>query len=133
MNTTSGNKKHVYISDLHFEHKLWLNELTFYNNEVDGFENRLAEVSSRNTIMEAKAGIEQYQNQFIRQKEVIDELKHEINEHEHKLSQHAQEHPVAIDHQYFGDHTDLRSRMQTFRELFNELKDNYFRYLVKWM
>jgi hypothetical protein len=45
---------------------------------------------------------------LIRQKEVLDELRHDIKIHEHNLASFAEEHPIAVDHVYFTDHLDFR-------------------------
>ncbi len=131
MSTTK--QKPIYLSDLHFEHKAWVNELTFHKEEVDTFENRIAEVAKRNTQDEMRAKLESFQNRFIREKEVIDILLHDVNQHEHGLAAYAEEHPVAIDHKHFDDHAELRDRMDTFRKLFTELKKEFYRFVAKWM
>ena len=43
------DKKPVYISDLHFEHRLWLSELAFWQDEIGTFKHRLEEVVTRIT------------------------------------------------------------------------------------
>lgn len=123
----------VYIKDLHFEHKLWLNELKFHNDELEIFEHRLDELVKRYTSEKVLTRLEQFQNKFIHQKEVIHELKHKVKAHEKQLVQYAEEHPVAIDHHYFKDHTSLREDMQQYRKIFTELKEGFFRYLAEWM
>jgi len=40
-------KDTIYISDLHFEHKLWLCELPFYKDELMTYKHRLEEISVR--------------------------------------------------------------------------------------
>ena len=123
----------VYLSDLHFEHQLWISELKFFEQEIPVLEKRLAEISQRNTGMEVRQKLEQFQNQFIRHKEVIDELKHNINGHENSLATYAKENQVAIDHVHFKDHGGLREEMNTFRTIYNELKDNFYKFVVTWL
>lgn len=129
----SATAKPLYLSDLHFEHKQWISELEFFVTQITSFEERLGEIAVRNTGDEVKAKLEQYQNQFIRQREVIDQLKHKINGHETGLSSYAVAHPVAIDHTHFDDHTDLREEMEQFRTIYQELKDNYYKFVLQWM
>ena len=68
MSATNEIKKEDrrYISDLHFEHMVWVNQLKFFKDELEILKNRLGEVSIRNTKMEVKAQVEHFQNQFIR-------------------------------------------------------------------
>ena len=126
-------KDHIYYTDLHSEHEMWAKELDFYKDEVKFFEKRLEEVVVKNTNKDMLAELEHFQNTFIRQKEVIDELNHSINIHEDKLQQFIGEHPVAIDHVHFGDHKGLREEMITNRKIYTDLKNDYFRFLSKWM
>lgn len=125
--------KHIYLSDLHFEHKLWLNELAFFKDELAIFNNRLTELESRNNSSEFLPTFEALQNRAIRQKEVLDELKHEISKQESNLASYAEEHPIAVDHVYFTDHTELREKMVRFKELYTEFKGEINRFAIKWM
>ena len=126
-------KQHIYYTDLHSEHELWAKELAFFEDEVNFFEKRLGEIASKNTDKEMLAELEHYQNSFIRQKEIIDELQHEIVVHEDKLQEFVEDHPVAIDHVHFSDHKEMRDKMMTNRKIYTDLKNDYFRYLSKWM
>lgn len=130
---TVNHTERIYIKDLHFEHNLWLNELKFFREELEIFEHRLDELVKRYTTESVLTRLEQFQNKFIHQREVIHELKHKVKAHEKQLAAFAEEHPVAVDHQYFNDHTSLRDEMQQYRSIFNELKENFFRYLAEWM
>lgn len=129
--TVKTARKHM--GDLHFEHTMWTNALTFYKEELIIFTHRLEEVLARNTKPEATADGEKFQNQIIRQGEVIDTLLHEINAHENGLVKFAKEHPVAIDHRYFDDHTELHDKMDTFNKLWTEFRADYLRFLTVWM
>jgi len=122
-----------YLKDLHFDHKIWRNELEFYKEELQILQTRLEDLAERNTDHEMKALQEQFQNRFIRQNEVIDELLHEINVHEDELAQFIKDHPVASDHVHFDDHAPMRDKMNTFNKLYKDLKDDFHRYSSRWM
>ena len=66
-------------------------------------------------------------------REVIDELRHDIMQEENRLEKEMRDHPVAIEHRYFKDHTELRDRYQTFEKLYRELKQEFQQWLVKRM
>lgn len=125
--------KNIYLSDLHFEHKLWNSQLAFYEEEIQIFEHRLEELVVKYTSQEVLSQLEHLQNQFIRHKEVIDQLKHDIKIKGQSLSQYAENHPVAIDHVYFTDHTGLRDRMESFYDIYGDLKKEFMNFLRKWM
>jgi hypothetical protein len=126
-------KEHVFISDLHYDHKIWLNELNFYSDELKIFKERLEYVIKRNTEKDFLAQAERFQNQFIRQKEVRDEVRHEIKQAENQIEKFAKDHPIAIDHVHFNYHTQLAEQMETYRSLYMEMKQEFMKFLVKWM
>lgn len=123
------SEKKIYLADLHFHHNLWINELKFWEEELVIFTKRLEEVITKWTDTDVKAHLEHFQNQFIRHKEVIDILKHDIRTFEKQLATYAEEHPIAIDHVYFKDHTSLRESMETQQNLFNQLKKEFYEYI----
>ena len=126
-------KNTVHISDLNFEHNNWKQELAFQKDELKIFQNRLDEVVVRWTDKGVLSQIEQFQNNIIRYNEVHDTLLHDLNEHANELSQFAQDHPVAIDHVHFTDHTEFRDKMDTQRTIFADFKKKFFRFLTETM
>ena len=130
---TTTHQDHIYLKDLHFEHRLWLNELNFVKDEIEIFTHRLSEVEIKNNSADFTPEAESLQNKLIRQKEVVDELVHHINSHESSLAHQAEEHPIAVDHLHFKDHTDLREKMKRFSTLYAEFKKEFMRFTAKWM
>ena len=130
MNKTAPKK---HIDELHFEHKLWTSKMRFYMDELSIFENRLSELVQRNTKAEVTSEIEHFQNQFIRQREVAEQLISKCNDHEKFLANQAKEHPVAIDHVLFADHTKLRDEAEVYDKIYSELKTEFMNLLRKWM
>lgn len=133
MTTATKPLTHKYIGDLHFDHMEWINALKFYKDDIAILEHRLEDIVRRNNKQEVMAEVEHFQNQFIREREVIDELRHDIKQHENALEKEAKDHPVAIEHRYFTDHTELRDRFATFEKLYRELKGEFQQWLVKRM
>ena len=123
-------EKRVHLQDLHSDHQLWLNTLRFCKDEITIFEHRLEDIAKRNTVTEVMAELEHFQNRYIREREVIDELRHDIKQHENHLEKFAIEHPVAVDHVLFTDHSGLRDRLSTFEKLYHELKVEFMRWLA---
>ena len=123
------DKKPIFISDLHFEHKLWMSELLFWQDEINTFKHRLEEIVERFEDNEVLAKVEKYQNQFIRHLEVIDTLKHDTQSTEHTLAVYAESHIEDVNKEFFGDHATLRERVETQRKLYGELKTNFLNFL----
>lgn len=131
--TTSAKNSRKHIDELHFENKLSLNQLEFYKQEIGIFKHRLEELVARNTKTEVTSGIEQFQNQFIRQLEVNDELRHKINLHEQEIIEYAKNNPVAIDHVLFDANDALAGEVERYTQLYNEMKSNFYRFISEWM
>jgi hypothetical protein len=111
----------------------WLKALSFYEDEIYIMENRLAEVAMKNSSFEARQGVEHFQNQFVIQRNHIDELKHAIREFEHRLSVDAEKHQGHVDNGYKAGHDVLDDKFNTFEKIMNELRHEYNTYLTKWM
>lgn len=133
MSTTPTSEKRVHIADLHSDHTLWLNTLAFCKQEIGILERRMEEIAARNTHTEVLAELEHFQNQYIRQREVIDEISHELKLHENALVREVKDHPIAVDHRLFTDHTAQRDAMVTFEKIYAELKAEFMKWLVKRM
>lgn len=125
--------EHVYIMDLHHDHRIWLNELSFYADELKIFKERLEYVVMRNTDHDFLARAEHFQNLFLRQREVRDVIRHEIKQAENHIEKYAKEHPIALDHVHFVNHHHLVDQMETYRKLYHEMKEDFMKFLAKWM
>lgn len=124
--TVATKKKH--ISELHFEHKLLKAKLNLYNDELEIYANRLAEISASNSSSDIKQKVEQFQNRFIIQKNENDKLRHEINLFEDQITAIIKENPVAWDHKLIDSHEAFDAKVITYDKLFSELKNEFNRF-----
>ncbi|MEO8068939.1 MAG: hypothetical protein ABI599_14675 [Flavobacteriales bacterium] len=131
--SSTQTEKRVHISDLHSDHSLWRNALDFYKDEISILEHRIEEIVKRNNAPEVMAELEHFQNQFIRQRELVDEMSHELNVHEDALAKEAKDHPIAVDHRLFADHGHHREAMSTFETIYRALKTEFMAWLSKRM
>lgn len=128
MNTTAPTR--MQVGDLHFELQNWLNVLRFYRDEIMIFEHRLEEIARQHTHMDVLAQLEHFQNQYIREREVIDELRHDLKQHENRLEKEERRSEVSADDGLATGHGELRDRMVTFEKLYKELKEEFVRWLA---
>ncbi len=124
-------KKTIY--QLHEEHKIWLNILLFYKDELSIMQNRISEIAKKNTSKEVLSFVEHFQNQLIVQKEQIDIMNHDIKDHESFLEAAEKKNTTAIDHQKFPDHLIHRDSVEKFEKIFNDLRKELITFLLKWM
>ncbi len=121
------------ISTLHNEHMQWLNLLEFYKDDIKILQKRIEEVAARNSDKEVLAYIEHFQNMLIMQKEKIDELSHDIRDHEKYLSQ-----KVDVSHSKGGnqsalDHPEHRQKIKDFEKSFADMRLELLAFASRWM
>ncbi len=116
----------ISISKLHTEYTDWMEELKFYKEEIKIFELHLQNLASKNPEKETMAQVEHFQNMFIRQCEVIDHLKHNLNVSEKQLSAFVKKmSSMGLSSIKMDNHSRLRDEMLTFRKLFTEMKTEF--------
>lgn len=123
----------VENSDLHFEHKQWRNELLFWKDELKSFQNRLNEIVDRLTDKSVLKELDRFQSNFIIHTDKIGVFLDEINAHEHNISEHSKAKEASIDRIFFEKHLKVRSRMDTQRTMYNDLKKQFLSFLTENM
>lgn len=121
------------IKELLEEHKIWLNKLLFYQDELIIMAGRIAEVEKKNTSKDVLALVDHFQNQLVVQKEQIDILKHDIKSHELFLEGAIIKNHDSIDDGKFSDHKKHRESILDFEKIFNDLRGELILFLSKWM
>lgn len=114
--------KHLDV--LQTEHLDWLKELQVYKQELNFMQKKIEEVAMKDSSHETLTRVEQFQNQFIRQREVIDELRHAIKAHENDLEKMFMLGTVS-DRQVAIDHIEQRENFERFVQIFDELKESF--------
>ena len=123
----------LMMEDLHFEHGVWRNALIFYKHEIELYEKRLEELVQNHDDYQMLANLEHFQNQVIRQKEVVDELQHEIHRHEAILANFAENKLGDNLHStHYDYHDHLSDKMKTFKKLYAEMKEEFWKFSAKW-
>jgi hypothetical protein len=116
----------ISILKLHHEYHLWIAELNFCKEEILIYEGHLEEIISNYQTTEITAQVEHFQNQFIRQREVIDELKHDLNIAEKQLAAFTRDlSDAGIMNIKMDNHTQLREEVHTQRKIFEDLKKEF--------
>ena len=108
----------------HKEHKEWLSQLNFYQDEIKFFQNELLAVLhlhiDRLSIVEL---VDEYRDIFMKKLRQIDELRMQIVLHERLLSK--MEDPKAEE---LWHHTEVRDKINEFRDDLEVLKKNFKRF-----
>jgi hypothetical protein len=115
------------------DHNEWLNSIDFYEKEFNILEERLLEIGKKNNGSEAMAGVEHFQNQFVVQRNTMDELKHDIHEHAGKVSVDLKEHAGKKETVLAGNHDLLKERFINSEKIVKDLRHEFNLFLAKWM
>jgi len=110
------------IEQFQVELQSWKRELSSTKEEIKSFERELAGLASHSHNRDIFPHIEHFQNNFIRQKEVIDELRHDLPDSPRRMeslffsTSNADEQDI---------HAELCDRMDMFRKLYLELREKF--------
>ena len=119
----------ITIPKLHLEYRNWISELAFCKEEITRFEHNLEGLVNKTNSVEVRVEVEHFQNQFIREKEVIDELRHKLHLSERQLAGFVKElSGLGLESIKMDNHTRLRSDVATFRRIYAELKEDFRRF-----
>ncbi|MFI5222410.1 MAG: hypothetical protein ACHQK8_08800 [Bacteroidia bacterium] len=111
------------------EHVGWLDYIDHTKSELKEMQLKLSQLSPANTLKFA-AKVEQFQNRFIRQREVTDILRHNIKAHENDIERMTR---LSLDYlqlRVANDHTVLKSEFKRYMELFVELAQDFNEFLA---
>lgn len=124
---------YLTVSHSNTKHQEWLHSLDFYDSELDILEKWLAEIVKKNKKTEVLKGVEHFQNQFIIQRNNIDILSHNINEHMYKSTANEMSYSLQTEKVLALEHEQLEDQFKMFEKVVNELRKEYNLYLSKWM
>jgi cobalamin biosynthesis protein CbiD len=117
----------------HEENKDWMSRVAFYKDEITILQGVLSEIASKNTGDEALKEVEHYQNQFIVQRDNLDQLAHNIQLNEQKFQQEVTDNPVAVDHRRTEYHQSEKDFIEYFENNFKGLRTDFKTFSSKWM
>ena len=126
-------KEKTFIFDQHAENQDWLKRLDFYKEELLIVNERLEELTRKNNDSNFLKEVEHFQNQFVIQRNSIDELGHNIRSNENQLIQEINQNPVAVDHRKVETHEAEAEFMGYFEKNFANLRAEFNQFASKWM
>ncbi len=129
-NMSNMQTKPIFNEDIHFEHQQWERELDFYDDEIKIFKNRLAEILHKSQDREFLVELDHFENRFRIHHSKIEAFKHRIRAHEINMARHYQAGENAMDRVLYDYHLDFREQIQTEREMYNDLKKEFFHFVT---
>jgi hypothetical protein len=117
-----------FTPDVEYLH--WLEEIDFYKGELKKMNRQLELFIPTFYSQDFAACVEQFQNRFIRQHEVIDILRHNVKAHENQIQRlHILPTP-ALREMVEKAHGQLRDEVIIFIGLFIELEQDFNDFLA---
>lgn len=137
--TFDGNPHYINImdpsvincEDLYFEHKQWMSELHFWQQELKFFQKQLEPLVRNITDKKILVRVTHFQNQFEIHKSTLNEFRDAIENHNQDLAKHTYAGVNALDRVRYGKHVEIREQMMRERELYQDLKKEYYAFLVQ--
>lgn len=110
----------------HQEHRDWLSQLDFYQDEIQIFQRELMQVLHRHpNYLSIIEHVDEYRRILLKKLEKIDEFRREIVLHEKRLSQTLD--PTA---EGLWDHSEVRNEIALFFKEFEAMKSNFRRFVA---
>jgi hypothetical protein len=125
--------KRITSAGIHFNHRLWMNQIAFYKTEIWLFQKRLEEITKKNSGKDVHVEIEQYQNRFIIQNNEMDIIIHKVKLHEHQISSGKTKGVYPPEDLIIDEHTKLKDDMEQFVKLYHELREDFYTFVSAWM
>ena len=123
--------KVIYNEDLHFEHEQWKMELNFWEDELKTFKNRLEELYSKWKEKELMTQLDHFENRFKIHEDKIHAFKQRIYAHELNMAKHYEAGENVINRVSYEYHLDFRDQIQVQREMYADLKKEFYHFLTQ--
>jgi len=124
----------ISIEQFREELQSWKKELASIKEEVRHFERHLENLTNQKLPKDLLAEVEHFQNLFICQKEVIDKLRHDLPDSRPKVESIFRDLRMSSREQNWESPSDgLEERMDTFRKIYIEIKQDFHRFDEDWV
>ncbi len=123
-----------HISRMNNEQSDWQRGLDFYKDEIKIHTHRLSDVSGMyESKAELKPSVEHFQNQFIVQRNNIDQLSRDLSALESKISAETLEMAQHINATTLAEHDIIRERYTGLEKTINDLRHEHNIFLAKYI
>ena len=119
------------VSEVHFQHSIWKNELFFYLHQLSIFEERLKSINHKETGGKAPVEIDRFHDNFAVQRKEIEKLLELINKNEEKAVKYGQLHLRRVDYIVTEEYHGLEKEVGIFEKLYKNLKIDFYDFLAK--
>lgn len=115
-------------TDLTEQINSWKEEVNEVREDAKLMRERLEQIALSSAPREVMSRVEHFENRLLRQREVADEMFHDLKQCAKQLS--AQQSPTVIhDDRPICDYDTMSNRMEIFQKLFIELKEDFNQFM----
>jgi hypothetical protein len=118
------------LSNIHFEHLIWHNELQNFLEEIVIYDQRIQMLLQQYTADDMQSELREFRNEFHQILQDIREWKVTIGQHEMHILEVAKLNG-AIKQLTNSQHEDMRDKMQQLRKTMLTLKEKFQYFLMK--
>ena len=115
-------------TELYEQLNSWKEEVREVKEEVTLMRERLEQIALSKAPKEVLSQVEHFENRLLRQREVADEMFHDIKQSAKKHSDIPAQ--VHHDDRPVHDYPALQSRMETFQQLYMQLKSEFNHFIA---
>lgn len=110
-----------------------INGLNFYKEELIRLKLRLLEVASKNSGLEARQGMEHFEAQFAVRQNRLDELRHKVHQLHQRMAEDAMAHAGKVETGLIQADKETLDEYRMEEKIMHDLREEFNRYLSKWM
>ena len=119
------------LANMKNEHATWQSRIRFHREELKQFNNHLSRIVQQNVNSEQMPFVEHFQNQFIRQNEVLDIIRHEFKQHENLIEHVESGQALNPESDLRQIHDTEREKLDQFEKIFHDLRNEFNSFLNK--
>lgn len=127
----SPMEQEITFPEIHRTITGWKDEVNSVREDIATLKDHLEKAVGSKIRHETLAHVEHFQNQFIRHKEVADELYHDLKQTSKRLSKESDGKDTVNGENSTAAMQHLTDRMHTFKKLFSALKSDFNRFMEK--
>ncbi len=120
-------------ANLTSEKSSWIRGIEFYQDEIKIMRKRLEEISQKNTALEIKKKVEQFQNRFHVHEEQLNKLRHAVKNQTIQIGDNLDHHHGQLEKHTVTEHDIMRDDYVNTEKLFNEMRHDFNRFVSKYL
>jgi uncharacterized coiled-coil DUF342 family protein len=112
------------LAKMHSEHADWQKKILYYREELNSLNSSLESYVQKVPPRDISPSIEHFQNQFIRQSEVLDIMRHDFKQYENRIEDAQNGQSTTID-KLDIERKSFLEQLNNFDKIFTDLKAEF--------